>query len=344
MSSLGITFDETPTVEFTQEAWDDLFYITAKVDDEVAVMGAVTQLTHFEFRVDTVYLPKQEVHSATTEIQPEMLGEFYEEIIDTLGIEEYNRLRLWAHSHGSMGVSASGQDKATLAKFVKEIGEPFIAVRTNKKGDITADIRYPEGYEVTGVECAVTKPAYTRGAEWDDIIKQRVSKLTYANNKYGGRVWPAPGRAAQQPVFRDWPASHDAPRGGDEMTIEDYYAAYDMATYTPSELNALPSDAELGRMVEENYGLLPITGIPASVNSNAYFNVRQALVTIAKTAWLNPDFAGTAEDDEVMDIAKENSAMFSEATRMALLDLTPPPTKRLTYGKKGGKKRGRKSA
>jgi hypothetical protein len=59
--------------------------------------------------------------------------------------EKYNTVRMWGHSHHSMGVSPSGQDDTQFNTFIERFnGEPinpyFIRVIMNNKGVIKADI------------------------------------------------------------------------------------------------------------------------------------------------------------------------------------------------------------
>lgn len=175
-----------PEVRVVESAWDDMFYITRKVNGEVGWLGTVERVGDYRFLVTEVFLPKQEVHSTTTEMQPEHMAEFAIELLDSRGEEVYSKLRMWGHSHDTMGLGASGQDDKMLAQLVKDAGEVMVAIRTNKKGEITADILWPSGLGLEGVEVVKDVPKPDLSDKWDALIKERVQPFRPDYTKWKG--------------------------------------------------------------------------------------------------------------------------------------------------------------
>ena len=112
--------------------------------DEVGWLGTA-ELFHVEqdtyIELQDVFLIEQEVHATTTELTPEGLTNFGSEILSQPnGMETWNKMRMWGHSHVNMGTSPSGQDDIQMKDF-KEIGhEWFVRLIANKKGDIRIDL------------------------------------------------------------------------------------------------------------------------------------------------------------------------------------------------------------
>lgn len=177
---MGITinFPHDPVVRFTPDAWADMFYITNKVKTEVGMLGTITQVQEYEFLVDKIYLPQQEVNGATTEMQPEHVGLFIEWLMDQPGGDEAReRLGMWAHSHASMGLTASHQDQKMLEALVAMSRRVIVAVRTNHKGESTADILYPNGLQLNDVPCEEDVDTARLSADWDALITTNVQQL-----------------------------------------------------------------------------------------------------------------------------------------------------------------------
>ena len=105
--------------------------------DEIGWLGEVVKDEVGNFIIKDVHLFKQQVHSTTCEITTEGLTDFANEILaQPGGIDKWNDIKLWGHSHVNMGVSPSGQDNLQMNIF-KDCGHDFfIRVIANKKGDM----------------------------------------------------------------------------------------------------------------------------------------------------------------------------------------------------------------
>lgn len=93
-------------------------------------------------KIEDVYLFEQEVHATTTEITPEGLSSFAEELLSSgeAGIELWNNLKVWGHSHVNMGITPSGQDNSQMETFKEGGHDWFLRLIANKKGELKIDL------------------------------------------------------------------------------------------------------------------------------------------------------------------------------------------------------------
>lgn len=109
--------------------------------NEIGWLGTVIKNDENLFFIEDVFLFEQDVHSTTTEITPEGLTAFAEELLQQPnGIETWNNIRLWGHSHVNMGVTPSGQDNSQMETFSNGGIPWFLRIIANKKGDISIDL------------------------------------------------------------------------------------------------------------------------------------------------------------------------------------------------------------
>lgn len=140
----------TPSVLFTYDALAKMDAFIQTCPTEVGWLGYVEHFaTENLYYVTDVELFKQNASAATTEIQPETLSSFAEELLARdNGVELWNSLRLWGHSHVNMGVTPSGQDDSQMKVFSANT-DYFIRVIGNKAGEMKVDV-----YDFTaGINC-----------------------------------------------------------------------------------------------------------------------------------------------------------------------------------------------
>src|SRR5690606_11009605 len=99
-----------------------MFIYVDECNDEIGWLGTAKIMEGNEHNIvfiDDVFLFDQEVHATTTEITPEGLTEFANELIEMgdKGIEIWNNIKVWGHSHVNLGVSPSGQDDKQMKTF-----------------------------------------------------------------------------------------------------------------------------------------------------------------------------------------------------------------------------------
>jgi hypothetical protein len=106
-------------------------------NDEIGWLCTVEKHSEVNYRIVDAYLFKQEVHSTTTEITPEGLSDFAMELLaQPDGMDIWNAMKCWGHSHVNMGVFASGQDDTQMNVFKDAGHDFFIRVIANKKGEM----------------------------------------------------------------------------------------------------------------------------------------------------------------------------------------------------------------
>ena len=108
---------------------------------EIGWLGTAEKVGNKKYMITDVFLFKQEVHSTTTEITPEGLNEFAMELMQQdNGMDIWNNMRVWGHSHVNMSTSPSGQDDKQMETFLENENNFFIRIIGNKKGDFKIDI------------------------------------------------------------------------------------------------------------------------------------------------------------------------------------------------------------
>lgn len=109
--------------------------------DEIGWMGTATRDDNGNFIIHDTYLFAQDVHATTTEITPAGLASVGEEILSRAdGMEIWNSLRMWGHSHVRMAVNPSGQDDLQMNTFVETGHDWFLRLICNKNGDMKIDL------------------------------------------------------------------------------------------------------------------------------------------------------------------------------------------------------------
>lgn len=127
-----------PTVIYTTEAWQTIQFLVARCPVEIGWLGLVTHdAANNAFIIDRIFVPKQEVSGATTEIEADAMTTLAMELLDE-GLDT-SQLYYWGHSHVNMGVSPSSQDERQLDEYLEHC-PVFIRGIYNKKGDAKVDV------------------------------------------------------------------------------------------------------------------------------------------------------------------------------------------------------------
>jgi hypothetical protein len=122
-----------PRIYVTKIAMTKMYHYVDIADGEVGWLGTASELSSGDFLIEDVFLFKQEVASATTEISPEGLSQFATDMLATPdGVAQLNKLRFWGHSHVNMGTSPSGQDEDQMRQFANSGHDWFIRGILNK--------------------------------------------------------------------------------------------------------------------------------------------------------------------------------------------------------------------
>lgn len=157
----------------------------ALCEKEIGWLGFVKRYPDNSFLIEDVVLLKQEVHSATTEIDPQALLEFWGQT----PVEKQPDIKIWGHSHVNMSPNPSGQDDDQMSYF-KDGNEWFIRLITNKKGDINITIYdYANGYEIHSEELYTYDPNRVELKKAiQEEIKAKVTEKTYTPAKALPRI------------------------------------------------------------------------------------------------------------------------------------------------------------
>lgn len=153
-----VKFNEriVPSVVIKPEAAQKMRVYIEEMTDEIGWLGTTSRSGNTIF-IEDCYLFRQEVHGTTTEITAEGLEEFGNEILQRPdGIDIWNSLKLWGHSHVTMPTSPSGQDDKQMEEFSTNGHDYFVRLIANKAGSIRIDVyEYDKGIEFHNVEWTI---------------------------------------------------------------------------------------------------------------------------------------------------------------------------------------------
>lgn len=151
--------------------------------------------------IKDVMLFKQEVHMTTCEITPEGLSDFAKELLQLEnGMNIWNNLTVWGHSHVNMDVSPSSQDHDQMKVFKDGGHKWFLRIIANKSGELEITLF---DYELNLIFTNLSWEVYCPEPEMlkeniEKEIKEKVSAITFtsnytSNSNYGtwkkGTVW-----------------------------------------------------------------------------------------------------------------------------------------------------------
>ena len=165
--------ENTYDVYILPEAREKMEMYCELCEKEIGWLGLVERFDNIGFVITDVVLLKQQVHSTTTEIDPEGLLDFWSKT----PTEDQCKIKLWGHSHVNMAPSPSGQDDSQMEYF-KDGNEWFIRLITNKKGEMNITIYdYKNGFAIHNDRLITYNPhrADLR-KEIEEEIKEKVSE------------------------------------------------------------------------------------------------------------------------------------------------------------------------
>lgn len=128
-----------PTVYITYQALTKMHQYTQNCDKEIGWLGSAVKNEDGSYLIEDMYLIKQKVTGATTELEEDAIIEFMNNIRKNEGIEAMSKIRVWGHSHVNMEVFASSQDNETFKEYYSDCNF-FIRIIVNKKGKMKLDI------------------------------------------------------------------------------------------------------------------------------------------------------------------------------------------------------------
>lgn len=125
-----------PVVFYTEHAKTVIDYLVKKCTKEVGWLGLVER-AQGAFIINEIYVPKQTVTSAETDIDESAMMDLFNEI--TADGKDPTKLIYWGHSHVHMSVSPSYQDEIQIDEYLENM-PLFIRGIYNKKGESKVDV------------------------------------------------------------------------------------------------------------------------------------------------------------------------------------------------------------
>lgn len=184
-----------PTVFYTPEAWDTVWFIVGVCPQEVGWLGLVDTLPSGDFLITEVFVPEQQVHGTETDISPDAMTDLAMHLID-MG-HDTNKLIYWGHSHVNMGVSPSGQDERQVDEYL-EHAPLFIRGIYNKRGERKLDVFDRErGLIFQKCPDRIYSPGLTAAAAADlrATLQRNVHPARAAVAQHSTKSWVPPARA-----------------------------------------------------------------------------------------------------------------------------------------------------
>lgn len=197
---------ETPRIFATPLALYKMRYYIDNTDKEIGWLGYVSKLSDNQYLIEDVFLLKQKVHSATTEIDAEALAKLATDLIKQgeEGMTLYNKIRMWGHSHVNMSTGASGQDDRQMDEFATS--DFYIRLIGNKRGEWNVCLYdYVQNILWSGLELELYYDVEVTPEELDKEIKDNVSEFTYTNTT----TTPLVGRGYKRNWWEDYDNYYD---------------------------------------------------------------------------------------------------------------------------------------
>lgn len=130
-----------PTIVIDGQALIKMALYVEECNDEIGWLGTAVMDDKYNVYIKDVFLFDQEVHSTTTEISPEGLSEFGEKLLQqTDGVDIWNTIKVWGHSHVNMAPNPSNQDDSQMETFANCGHDWFVRIIANKKDDLRVDL------------------------------------------------------------------------------------------------------------------------------------------------------------------------------------------------------------
>ena len=119
------------TVNFTIEAYEQMYALVNHFDCEVAWHGLAHRVDDTHFQITKILLYPQDVDSVT--VTTDQVG--YSNWLNDRSDEEFNSIRFQGHSHVNMGTSPSGLDESKQWDIIKDLDETdfYVFVIVNKR-------------------------------------------------------------------------------------------------------------------------------------------------------------------------------------------------------------------
>jgi hypothetical protein len=161
-----------------------LMTYTKLVDDEINGLGMVERVGAC-FRITEIYLLKQKVSKSSCEIDQNSIVELMTKIADEK--KNPSNIRLWWHSHNTMGTFWSKTDEDTGKQFAGQ--EYLVSIVTTHSGEMRARINLYAPIELALDNVSIViehdKPAESMIEECKKEVEAKVNREVYKYVGYG---------------------------------------------------------------------------------------------------------------------------------------------------------------
>lgn len=123
--------DKLPKIKVTLNAYLKMMSYVQLSDTEISWLSHVTAAEN-EYIIDEAFIAEQEAAAATVSFTEKGLSKLCTNVIEKYGVDYYNEISLWGHSHVDMAASPSGQDFKQILEWKDQ--PYYIMLILNKKG------------------------------------------------------------------------------------------------------------------------------------------------------------------------------------------------------------------
>lgn len=173
-----------PTVTIDEDVYNTMMALVDECDEEVGWLMCVENNGN-NYHIYNIYIVEQEVNGTTTELSETALQDLCSKFLNSNNIKDYNNLRCWGHSHVNMSTSPSAQDNETFEEYMKQCGNYFIRIITNKKRQHNVELAdYEAGFLFSNIPLKVSYKENSVVAEYLKAKEKYDAYLQENNKKY----------------------------------------------------------------------------------------------------------------------------------------------------------------
>jgi hypothetical protein len=183
-----ITGFKIPGIYFTEDAMRDQGAIVALAKEEVSWFGVVDIDADGDFIIGELFVPEQDVSGASADVEEEGMVKMAEEILQhENGVDKFNKLRFFCHSHVNMGTTPSATDEKQAEDFSKQCDDFLIRGICNKSGrmELTLYI-FKHGLKVVDAKWGVLRDEKTDETVmyWKEKLETRLKTWRTRSSAY----------------------------------------------------------------------------------------------------------------------------------------------------------------
>jgi hypothetical protein len=176
-----------PLIIVTPEVQEGMYHIADQARGEAGWLGTVSELPERTYVIDELFIFKQRVDALTNTLTREGLSAVGMEILRRPdGMEVWNRVRFWGHSHGTLSTAPSFQDKQQFSLLGNSGFPYFIRGIINRLGRMEFSIMYYDsGILIEDVPWQISNTITDNQAEF--IANQLAEKVTWVDQRRVGK-------------------------------------------------------------------------------------------------------------------------------------------------------------